>query len=63
MNVTFKPNPNFGDDLKRTLEVKMKAVKQLRCQTHNKQAWTENGKLQACCEEMARQVREVMEKR
>lgn len=63
MNVTFKPNPNFGDDLKKMLGGKLKAVEQLRCSTHNKQAWTENGQLKACCDDMARRVKEVLEER
>jgi hypothetical protein len=63
VNIEFRPNPNFKDDLSKMLEGKLKAVEQLRCPTHNKQAWTENGKLQACCEDMARRVKEAMEKR
>jgi len=45
------------------LDGKPKAVEQLRCTIHDKQAWAENRQLQVCCEDMARRVREALEKR
>ena len=62
MSIEFKLNPNFKDEVKKMLDGKLKTMEQLRCRIHNKQAWTENGKLQACCEDMARLLREAMEK-
>jgi hypothetical protein len=63
VNVTFTPNPNFEDDLKKMLEGKLKAVGQLRCTVHDKQAWTENGQLHACCDDMVQRVRAVLEQK
>jgi hypothetical protein len=63
MTVEFRLNPHFSDDLKKMLDGKPKAVEQLRCTIHDKQAWAENRQLQVCCEDMARRVREALEKR
>jgi len=63
VNVTFTPNPNFERDLKKMLEGKLKAVEQLRCTVHDKQAWAENGQLQACCDDMAQRVRAALEQK
>jgi hypothetical protein len=54
---------SLGTDLKKMLEGKLKAVGELRCTVHDKQAWTENGQLQACCDDMVPRVRAALEQK
>jgi hypothetical protein len=62
MDVTFTPNPNFEDDLKKMLEPKLKAAFSIRCATHDETARTENGSIVACCDDLAKRVRAELEK-
>lgn len=62
MSLRLPPNPKFGEDFRKTLDVTIRAALSIRCATHNQTARTEHGQIIACCDDLERQVLSALEK-
>jgi hypothetical protein len=63
MSVTFTPNPNFGDDLRKMIEGKFRSVLSIKCTEHNQTGRLEGNQIIGCRDALEKRIKEALEKK